>query len=544
MAMLGMVFLVMFGGMHEYFLKEEEKSLQLKCHYIEIGIKEAGLSYLESLDVQEGRITWIDKNGVVLFDSDVYHENMENHSDREEVIKAQLSGEGESVRYSNTLAKETLYYAKELSDGTILRVSMLMTSIYSAIEFLSHSMIVIIFLMIVMSLFLALKTAQNITNPINTIDLDNPETANIYEELDPLLYKIIKQKYQIKQQIQNLKKQQQAFDTITEHMQEGLFVLDQQATILSYNQGALRLMGVLSLEEAENIFVLNRGESFRHCVEEALLGNHHEERLEIKGKICQLFANPVYEEEIVVGLVLILFDVTEKEQREVLRREFSANVSHELKTPLTSISGFAEIMKSGIVPEEDMKKFAGNIYEETQRLICLVQDIIKISNLDENAKKFQKEEVQLSDLVERTVERLISVGEKRDISFVMNIEKEVCMKGIQQVLQEIIYNLCDNAIRYNKEGGEIFVDLEEKPTQILLTVRDTGLGIEQSHLPRIFERFYRVSESRCKDIDGTGLGLAIVKHGVMLHDGTIDVKSQIDEGTEISISFMKQKEVF
>ena len=537
------VFAFAVGTMYDFFMAEQEKELKNEGNYIAIGIEKNGLDYLEEIQAVDNpliahRVTWIDSSGIVIFDSEKEAHTMDNHKNREEVKDALEVGEGISRRYSNTVLQRTIYYAKELSDGTILRISTVSSSVVSLLISMSSPIILMLCIVILMSYLLAMQTAKNIVKPINSIDLEYPEFVDIYEELTPLLRRISAQNHEIRRQIQNLKQHQQAFDTITSNMQEGLFVLDETGCILSYNEGALQLMDIVAPEEKDNIFILNRGESFRRCVDMALKGNHHEDQVHINDRVCQIFANPVVEENVIKGVVLVLFDITEKEERENLRREFTANVSHELKTPLTSISGFAEIIKNDMVRKEDIPKFASNIYEEAQRLIVLVQDIIKLSQLDEKKTGLEAVQLDLEYIVKETVNRLRSIAEKKEVSLTCKTEKTI-FNGIPQIVQEIIYNLCDNAIRYNKYGGSIDITLENREDEVYIAVEDTGIGIAKKDQGRIFERFYRVSQSRCKDTEGTGLGLAIVKHGISIHGGKIALKSQIGKGTKITVTLPK-----
>ena len=431
------------------------------------------------------------------------------------------------LRRTEQAESEEVYRLGALSVETMSVVAVFLT--------MAFPLVLILAMMMAVSVFLAFRTAKNITSPINEIDLEHPEQAEVYEELTPLLRRIAVQNREIHRQMAELKRRKEEFDTITSNMQEGLLVMDGEGDILSYNAAAKTLLGVDAVTEGENIFSLNRSAAVRRSVEGALAGAHREERLEANGRICQIFANPVFREEEVAGMILVLLDATEKEEREQLRREFTANVSHELKTPLTSISGFAEIMKNGMVPPADMGKFAEKIYNEAQRLIALVQDIIKLSKLDEKDTSLCEEEVELDALVQEACERLQPAAERKRVTLSAETEP-ILFRGVKQVLSEMIYNLCDNAIRYNKEGGAVFVTLKQKADRISLTVRDTGIGIAKEEQGRIFERFYRVDASRSAENGGTGLGLSIVKHGAALHNGKIFIESEIGNGTSIEIS--------
>lgn len=534
---LVMIFLVValvLGMMLDYSAAEQEKTMRAQGVYVATGLEKNGISYLEELKNPVNRITWMDADGVVLFDSHRDATKMENHKDRAEFILAQETGEGFRERYSKTLSEKTMNYALRLDDGGVIRISSQTVSPITLFFTLTQPLAIIIAFAIGLSIFLASQTSKYITKPINDINLEQPELAVAYDELTPLLRRIAVQNKQIHKQMKELKRQKQEFDTITSNMQEGLLVLDGGGSVLSYNEGALQLMEIKAPELMENVFILNRSAGFRRCVEKALGGNHHQGRIEIGDKICEIFANPVAQEDSVVGVILVLLDVTEREGREKLRREFTANVSHELKTPLTSISGFAEIMQKGMVKAEDVPKFAGNIYQEAQRLIRLVQDIIKLSKLDEKETTLERETVSLDTLVEEVVHRLTPIAQKKGVSLVVD-SMPISFVGVSQVLQEMIYNLVDNGIRYNKTSGAVNVCLKMDKGEIILSVADTGIGIAKTNQKRVFERFYRVCQCRSKETEGTGLGLSIVKHGVLLHGGHISLQSELDQGTTITV---------
>ena len=530
---------LIMGVMYRYSSMETRKELSREAEYIALGIQNEGVSYFDYLDkvhLTDSRITWIGADGAVLFDSVAEEGQMENHADREEVQEAIQAGYGEGERFSSTLSEKTWYYAIRLEDGSVARLSIETASILTVFFSMTYPLVLILIAIGCVSLFLAFSTAKNITNPINEIDLEHPDRAVVYEELTPLLRRIAVQNREIRRQMTALKRQKEEFDTITSNMQEGLLVLDMEGNILSYNTAVLRLMGLSQVEEGRNVLSLNRSEAFRHGVEAALVGKHQEEVMELNGRICELFANPVFRDGETAGAILLLFDVTEKEERERLRREFTANVSHELKTPLTSISGFAEIMKSGIVRPEDMGNFAGKIYDEAQRLIALIQDIIKLSKLDEKESFLEKEWVQLDGLVQEISQRLQPTAERKNVTLTVSADP-LQLYGVRQVLSEMFYNLCDNAIRYNRPDGEVQMTLKQAGEEILFAVADTGIGISKEEQERIFERFYRVDASRSAENGGTGLGLSIVKHGAALHGGKIFVESEIGKGTTMQISF-------
>lgn len=526
--------LVAFVG--DYNSDQTKEAMHADAVYIAKAMETEGISYLEQLPKQSQRITWIDADGTVLFDSYADVSQMENHGEREEVVEALKTGRGESTRYSTTLAEKTENYAIKLSDGTILRLSV--TSLSALSIFLSMTQLLALVLVIALILagFLASKTSKSIVKPLENVDLEHPEQAEIYDEMAPFLRRIAVQNKLISKQMQDRQRRQREFETITENMQEGLLVLDAKGEVLSCNKGARRLLGVDHVPEKENVFALNRTEGFRRCITAALAGNHEEVTMEGDSRSYQLLANPVTEDGLVAGVVLLLFDNTEKADREKLRREFTANVSHELKTPLTSISGFAEIMKNGMVKAEDVPRFANNIYDEAQRLISMVQDIIQLSRLDEAQETMEKTEVNVALIAETVAKRLEGQAAQRNIVFHIETESAV-LSGVPHVLEEMIYNLCDNAIRYNKDNGSVTLKVEKHPDDITVTVADTGIGIPYGEQERVFERFYRVSRSRSKEIDGTGLGLSIVKHGALLHQATVKMESEVDKGTTIRLIF-------
>lgn len=526
--------LVAFVG--DYNSDQTKEAMHADAVYIAKAMETEGISYLEQLPKQSQRITWIDADGTVLFDSYADVSQMENHGEREEVVEALKTGRGESTRYSTTLAEKTENYAIKLSDGTILRLSVTSLSALSIFLSMTQPLALVLVIALILAGFLASKTSKSIVKPLENVDLKHPEQAEIYDEMAPFLCRIAVQNKLISKQMQDRQRRQREFETITENMQEGLLVLDAKGEVLSCNKGARRLLGVDHVPEKENVFALNRTEGFRRCITAALAGNHEEVTMESDSRSYQLLANPVTEDGLVAGVVLLLFDNTEKADREKLRREFTANVSHELKTPLTSISGFAEIMKNGMVKAEDVPRFANNIYDEAQRLISMVQDIIQLSRLDEAQETMEKTEVNVALIAETVAKRLEGQAAQRNIVFHIETESAV-LSGVPHVLEEMIYNLCDNAIRYNKDNGSVTLKVEKHPDDITVTVADTGIGIPYGEQERVFERFYRVSRSRSKEIDGTGLGLSIVKHGALLHQATVKMESEVDKGTTIRLIF-------
>ena len=523
---------LIMGALYSYFSGVYEEQIQEEASYLSTAVEEMGLDYLEGLESGSHRITWVNSDGTVLFDNAANEDAMENHADREEIQEAMNGGTGESERYSSTLSQRSYYYALALSDGSVLRVSGEQYTVLSLVVSIWYYILLVLVAALALSLFLASRVSKAIIRPINEIDLEHPEEGDTYEELAPLLGRIAAQNRQIRAQIDEMKTKQQEFATITENMNEGLLVIDQETEVLSYNNAALRLLAASKVEGS--VFSLNRSEQFRHAVDQALHGQHSFDLMELSDRTYQLIANPVYEHGKVVGAVLLLLDVTEREERDKLRREFTANVSHELKTPLTSISGFAELMKNGMVKSEDIAHFAGNIYNEAQRLIVLVGDIIRLSQLDEGTTGLEKSQIDLAEITKAVVDRLHSAAEQRGITFDLQLESAM-VQGNAQILDEMVYNLCDNAIKYNRDQGKVRVSVSPNAGHPKLVVSDTGIGIPYADQARVFERFYRVDKSHSKEIGGTGLGLSIVKHGAAYHDAKVELESVPGKSTTAQV---------
>ena len=532
---LGLAFVM--GILYRYFGDEIKEELRKEASYLAVGVEKNGTEYLESVTFDDSRITYIAEDGSVLYDSEANSDSMDNHGHREVVVEAAKQGSGEAYRISTTLSERTTYYALRLTDGTILRVSSTQYSVTALMYRLLRPLILILLLMFALSAFFASKIAKRIVKPMNELDLDHPEENQAYEEVAPLLSKIHKQNRQIKNQIDTAMQQQAEFSIITENMQEGLLVIDKYTMILSGNSSVWKLFQTKE-KTGESVYSLDRSEEFRRVVENVLEGRHGETVLRSPAGHVRLIANPVIHEEETVGAVLLFVNVTEEIERESLRREFSANVSHELKTPLTSISGFAEIIQDGFVKPEDIKMFAGRIYKEAQRLIQLVQDVIKISQLDEKEIPYEWQNEDLYCLVKDVLDHLAEVAKKQDVQ--MDIEGDrTILRTVRPILEEALYNLCDNAIKYNKPGGNVRIVLSEDPYEIRIAVKDTGIGIPQEDQGRVFERFYRVDKSHSKEIGGTGLGLSIVKHGVTFLGGSLELESEEGKGTKITMVFPK-----
>ena len=526
-----------FGVLFGAFEDRIEKELKSEAGYIAYSVENGDTDFFSKFSGSDKRVTLIAANGDVIADTQAAASDMDNHADREEVKDALKYGSGTKVRYSVTLTEKTIYYAQRLSDGNVLRVSTTQYTIVTIILGLMQPMIIVLVIAMALSFFLSSKVSKKLIQPINSIDLNNPENSDTYEELSPLLHKIINQRRTIDGQIEKAKQVQEEFKLITENMSEGFFVIDKNAKLLSYNSAALKLLDASAAED--NVLTLNRTSGFIDAVSNALKGRHAENTMLHADRTYNLIANPVFDKESVIGAVIVIIDVTETARRETMRREFTANVSHELKTPLTSISGFAELMKSGGIPEETVVDFSNSIYTEAQRLISLVSDIIKISELDEKDNRLDRESVNLYELAAEVINRLKPAAERKNIGFTLKGENAETF-GVRSIIDEMIYNLCDNAIKYNKNGGSVTVTVNNDGDKAKISVKDTGIGIPKTQQDRIFERFYRVDKSRSKAEGGTGLGLSIVKHGAMYHNADISVESEIEKGTAMTIAFNKK----
>ena len=526
------------GVLYQYFGSQLLIQLESEAALAARGVEMGSMDYLDGLS-SANRITWIDAGGTVLFDNQADPAQMENHADREEVRAALESETGTASRYSTTLSQRTLYFAQRLADGTVLRVSSEQRSLPSLLLSMVQPILIILVLAVALSAVLASRLSKHIIKPVLAIDLEHPEDSDTYEELTPLLSRIKQQNQTIAQQMAQLRQKQNEFTAITENMSEGFLLLDRQGRILSHNSGALRLLHAAAPEERASYLTLNRTERFRQAVDAALTGRRDEQLVDLGGRCCQLLANPVIQDGQVAGAVLVILDVTEREQREELRREFTANVSHELKTPLTSISGIAEIIKGGLVKPQDIPGFADDIYGEAQRMIRLVEDILRLSQLDEGGSSLQTEEVDLYHLAQEVAGRLTPAAVKGQVTLEVT-GGPVRISGVRQLLDEMISNLCDNAIKYNRPGGRVTISVSRSDRGAELSVSDTGIGIPPEDQSRVFERFYRVDKSHSKAIGGTGLGLSIVKHGAACHGADLSLESQPDRGTTIRLTFPGQ----
>lgn len=520
-----------------YFENRLADELQKELTYLAPGAATQGSAYLRQMSEAGNRLTLIAPDGSVLFDNMADPASMESHADREEVRQAMAGQAGRSVRNSKTLDKKTINCALLLENGNVLRISSTQYSGLALLLSLIQPILIVLTLTAILSGLYAYRLSRRLTRPLNEIDLEHPKPAEApYEELVPLLRRLAHQNRQIKHQMQELQSQQQQFEAITENMQEGFLVLDAAGKVLSHNSGACRLLQIPEPLSEKSVPDLGLCEEFDRAVRAALEGQHVESLIPLQGRQCQLFANPVFEAERLAGTVLVLVDVTEQQQREALRREFSANVSHELKTPLTSISGIAEIMRGGLVPPADVPHFAGKIYDESQRLIQLVRDILRLSQLDEDSVLETPEPVDLLACAERIAAQLEPAAAAQGVRLSVR-GKITLVQGVPAILDEMVFNLCENAIKYNKPGGSVELHAGTGPKGPALTVSDTGIGIPPEHQSRVFERFYRVDKSHSKEIGGTGLGLSIVKHGAAFHHAQVELESTPGVGTVLRLVF-------
>lgn len=532
---------LVMGVLYDYFSGSQENQLKTQTDLAAQGIEHEGSSYFDGLDSEELRITWIDKNGKVLFDNKTDASSMENHLEREEVRQAVENGYGKSSRYSETLTEKSLYSAKKLSDGSVLRLSVSQYSVLTLFLGMLRPVLIIALLAVVLALLLAYRLSKNIVTPLNKLNLDSPLSNKVYEELSPLLKRMDAQQRQLKHQSEELKRKREEFETATENMSEGLIILNEKGVILSINRAAAKMLGLSEDSVGKDFFSEKTSVNLKEPTQKALSGQNTEEVFALRDGNCQLLANPVSTDGKVTGAALLVLDVTEKERAEQMRREFTANVSHELKTPLQTISGYAELLANGMVADKDKTAFSEKIYAEAQRMIRIIEDIIKLSNLDEGAVELTRETVDLYVTAENTVRSLLPAAKKANVTLSLNGENAE-IYGIPQLLTAIVYNLCDNAIKYNKDGGTVFVSVKNNAENIVLSVRDTGIGIPKEQQERIFERFYRVDKSHSKEVGGTGLGLSIVKHAAKLHDAKITLESEVGKGTGITVIFPKKQQ--
>ena len=522
---------VVMGVLYNHFTGVQVQQLKNELSLAVTGTEQYGNAFLENVEADRFRVTWIDTDGTVLFDTQVDQTTMENHADRDEIREAFETGRGSAVRNSTTLTEQTYYEARRLHDGTVLRISTNQESAWALMLGMLWPVILVVVLAIAISAILARRMAKNITEPLNQLDLEHPLANDTYTEISPLLRRINQQHLQIASQMRTLQRKTDEFAQITSHMQEGLVVLDKETNIRSINNAAMRTFGTDAGCVGSSFFMINRSGTLRQALNDALDRSHGSATKELDGKTYRFDMSSIKSDGKLLGAVILAVDVTEAHNAEQLRREFSANVSHELKTPLQGIIGSAELLESGMVKKEDEARFVGHIKKEASRLVNLIQDIIRLSQLDEGVE-LPKEPVDLLELAGEVKSILESSAAQKQVT-VQIIGNGFCVEGVRRMLHEVLYNLCDNAIKYNVPGGNVTICAENNR----LIVSDTGIGIPAEHKDRIFERFYRVDKSHSKASGGTGLGLSIVKHAVAYHNAKISLESTPGKGTAVTIQF-------
>ena len=537
---------MIIGVLYDYFRGVQKNQLRTELAFAAEGVEDSGVSYLEGLNDDSCRITLVGEDGTVLYDSVESADKMGNHADREEIKEAREYGTGEASRYSSTLTEQTIYISKLLSDGSVLRVSVSHATVPALVFGMLQPLIVVLLLAFILSSVLAHRLSEKIVEPLSAIDLDKPLENNTYDELAPVLSHIEKQHRQIARQMYDLDRSRSEFEAVTHNMKEGLVLTSEKGEIISINPSAASFFLGVKPDSAEfyehekgcigkDFLTLDRSRETHELIERAQANGEAESRVSRWGREYQLNASRVLSDGKFTGIVLLIFDVTDKVFAERNRREFTANVSHELKTPLQSIMGSAELIENGLVKPEDMKDFSDRIYKEAARLLTLIEDIIRLSQLDENVE-LAWENLDIAKMASDTAALLRDTAEKKNV--IINLDCEPTeIYGVRQLYSEIIYNLYENAIKYNKDGGSVTVSVHPKNGGIELTVSDTGIGIPPEHRSRVFERFYRVDKSHSKATGGTGLGLSIVKHAVQYLGGQIDLTSRVGEGTKITVFF-------
>ncbi|HGD5570624.1 TPA: ATP-binding protein [Streptococcus agalactiae] len=540
-ASLGIVLvtiLMIMGFLYNYFNHIQREQLRTQTALASQGISFEGKDYFENLKTSNVRITWVDNKGQVLYDTQSDAKHMKNHANRQEIKEAIKSGYGESTRWSATLTEKSIYAAQRLNNGTIVRLSVAQQTIFYLLLGMISPLAIIILLAIILSVLIARYIAKKVSEPLNNIDLDHPLSNDSYEEITPLLRRLDSHQAKIQHQKLLLQKRQKEFDTIISKIKEGMILLDDQARIVSINAEALKLFQINDDWHGRFMMEVSRDLTLKDLIDQGLKGKKKEANIGIENNHYRVLVRPTTDNNRVTGLVVLLFDVTDQLQMEQLQREFTANVSHELKPPLHVISGYSELLANQMVPNEEVPQFAAKIHKESERLVKLVEDIINLSHLDEQ-EKLPQETVNLYDLTQKVLEGLQAKADKKHIQINFNGE-EAILRGNPVLLNSLVYNLCDNAITYNHEKGQVNVTLKNSPDTITLEVSDTGLGIAEKDKKRIFERFYRVDKSRSKIVGGTGLGLSIVKSALDFHNGSIKVDSHLGQGTTMTVLLHKQ----
>lgn len=528
------VLIIITSILYSYFGEVQHQNLKTELKLASTAVEQKGIEYLSALNINDYRLTWIAKDGTVLFDTSVDARTMENHSDREEIREAFTSTTGESERNSATLLEKTIYYAELLQDGTVLRVSSSYASVLSLVLGMLQPIIVVFVILIIISVILAKRMAKHIVKPLNELDLENPLDNKAYEELSPLLRRINALQSKVRNQLVQLKSKNEEFEQIISNMNEGLVLLDKQGIIISINNAAMHLFSTNIECVGKDFLTIDRSIETQNAINKALIDGHSEMWTERSGNAYQFEISRIEFDKNTIGAVLLTFNVTEKTYAERNRREFTANVSHELKTPLQSIMGSAELMENGLVKAADIPRFVSRIRQEAARLVTLINDIIQLSQLDEDSEMLH-EEVDIHAVASEVLNELQYAADAKYISFTLSGDSLI-INGVKKLFGEIIYNLCDNAIKYTDINGHVDVDIKSNGINAILTVTDNGIGIPAEHQSRIFERFYRVDKSHSKASGGTGLGLSIVKHAVQYHHGMIEVQSDVGHGSVFTVT--------
>ncbi len=521
--------------LYDYFNRSQQSQLKAELSLVADTVNEVGVEYFDNFDSTVFRFTIVDADGTVLYDTQAKVSEMENHADREEIVEAFEKGEGSSARNSSTLTEKTFYEAVLLENGDVLRISVSQLTVGALILGMIPAIFAIILVATVVAIILSLAMAKQITEPLMKLDLEHPADNSVYEELAPILTKLHKQHRKIKKQMESIRRKSDEFEQIVASMNEGLVLLDEHAMVLSMNQAAKKIFCVNKDVKGDDFLLYDRTTKMSKAIWEALEGKHSEYTEERNGSEYQFTVNPIESSGKVLGVIILVFDTSDRAFAERNRQEFTANVSHELKTPLQSIIGSAELLETGLVRDEDKSKFIANIRKEASRLVTLINDIIRLSQLDEN-HEIITETVDLEEISKEVAEVLSAAAAKKNVS--LNVEGESCpITGVRRYVYEIVYNLCDNAIRYNVDGGKVTIRISKESGNAEISVADTGIGIAPEHQGRIFERFYRVDKSHSKETGGTGLGLSIVKHAVQFHSGKITLNSQVGKGTTVTVKF-------
>ena len=530
---------LIMGALYRYFTQVQMEQLQTQTALAAKGISAEGLDYFDGLKTASTRITWVDNTGTVLFDTEYDAKQMENHGDRQEIKDALETGYGESSRYSSTLTQTSLYIAQRLDNGTVVRLSVAQHSVVLLLLGILPMLLLIAAVVVILSILVAKYTAKRLVQPLNQLNLDAPLENPAYEEISPLLRRIDHQQKELASQEQLLLQRKGEFDTIISKIREGMVLLDKDGQIISMNPAAQTLLQTDESPIGKEILELIRNLDLHQLIESGIKGQKGEGVFTVEQMTYKVLVRPVLSENQVSGLVLLFFDVTDQWQVEQMRREFTANVSHELKTPLHIISGYSEMLRNQLVSEDDIQVFAQKIYTESQRMVQLVEDIIHLSLLDETPQ-IAMEPLDLYQLAQESLESLSGKASQKQIALHLKGEPAL-LKGNRALLSSVIYNLCDNAITYNQPKGDVFVTIRQTEKNTILEVQDTGIGIPKEEGDRIFERFYRVDKSRSKKVGGTGLGLSIVKHALKCHGATIQVDSQVGKGTRMTVTFPGEK---